>query len=1068
MTGNGKVPKLKPGILLLPQPTNGEKWGIDDFAAKKNWDASEFNSFIYPMHEVFDEAGKFVAYERGLLFSSPRNPVSGNDENKNLNLLPVLTVAEFLTEAPESYDWIAQDITAKGAVTKFAGKAKESGKTTFLMCLVSDVLNGTPFLGSPTKKSRVLFMSEQAANLREALKDAGIDDPEVEGLILLPAHLVSHLDWKELMRMVRTFCVTEEIDLLVIDTLVDFSDVEDSEENSSGKVKGTIKPLKNLAQSHDVAVVFTQHHNLENRGRGSTQFDAEPDILIDLFAPDQVSGDLDRNMRQLKAKGRGVDYKRLVKFTKEDGYEACDPTDETLSELNRSAKTVLRFLPALEIEARTLNELVEMLEKVGKAMSRATVDRGVNDLMKESLAAEKGEGVKGNPKRFWRCLPPHAKTKNNNKIDTEDTNLFSSFPETGCAGDENKNKPADNVTPIRPDVALESKQNKTKKEVEEPHTPTGLITESDRVFEAVEHVVTADVVGLDIETTGLDAFRDKVRLLQVARSDGTVYVLDADEVDITPVVRALNEVPKVLAHNMKFEASFLKPYGFNLGSNTYCTQLLYQVLTAGETAESSLKTVAKRILGVELDKTHQTADWSSEAEITPEMVEYAAKDASVLPNIYEELTRRLEKAGNLRRTIELEMQTLKATVEMTRSGLPATEEKLKAYIEESREAIYTLVAEMDSFIAEDVPEEFAERNCKNKAISETRHGNVNWQSTEQIAWAFSTLDVKLPLTKKGRPSTSKIALESVDHPLAEKVLDLNKLKTIPTKWQNALEHRYADGRLFADWKQIGAASGRYSCAKPPLQGIPKSGRARSCFEAPPGYKFVSSDLSQIEVRIWAAISEDETLIADFDRDGLDLYRSVGERLFGREVTEDERSAMKAVVLGRIYGMGARTMQERLQRALGRRVPDKEVRGYIAELESAYPIAEKWRASQETKDPDAVTNTRTMHGRLRRNVTSNPQRFNTPIQGTAADVMKAIAVSVVEEIIDPNQDVELCALIHDEVVLLVPENLAQNTAELLTTVMERVGDTEVNGDAPPELRVPIKADTCVVHSLGDKS
>jgi DNA polymerase I-like protein with 3'-5' exonuclease and polymerase domains len=177
--------------------------------------------------------------------------------------------------------------------------------------------------------------------------------------------------------------------------------------------------------------------------------------------------------------------------------------------------------------------------------------------------------------------------------------------------------------------------------------------------------------------------------------------------------------------------------------------------------------------------------------------------------------------------------------------------------------------------------------------------------------------------------------------------------------------------------------------------------------------------------------------------------------------------MKAVVLGRIYGMGARTMRERLRRALGRDVSKKEIRGYIAELESAYPVAEKWRSSQETRAHDALTNTRTMHGRIRRNVTSNPQRFNTPIQGTAADVMKAISVSVVEEIVDANQDVELYALIHDEVVLLVPENMAQSTADKLTAVMERVGDTGVNGDAPSELRVPIKADTCVVQSLGDK-
>jgi hypothetical protein len=167
-------------------------------------------------------------------------------------------------------------------------------------------------------------------------------------------------------------------------------------------------------------------------------------------------------------------------------------------------------------------------------------------------------------------------------------------------------------------------------------------------------------------------------------------------------------------------------------------------------------------------------------------------------------------------------------------------------------------------------------------------------------------------------------------------------------------------------------------------------------------------------------------------------------------------------------MGARSMQARLQRILGRPVPEKEVRDYIEELASAYPKAEHWRKSQETGDPDATTTTRTMHGRLRRKVTSNPQRFNTPIQGSAADVLKAIAVAVMDEIVYANSHVELCALIHDEVVLLVEEARAEEVGGLLAEVMERIGDAEVNGDNPPALRVPIKADTSEPKkSLGGK-
>jgi hypothetical protein len=428
--GDGKGPKpLRPGILLLPHPPNAEKWGIDDWAAKRGWGIDDFNAFIHPMHEVFNlETGKFVAERNGLLSSSPSESASENDDDHLAAQLPALTVAEFLEKTPESYDWVVEGIAAKGAVIKFAGKAKEAGKTTFLMCAVSDALQGTEFLGRETKKSRVLYLSEQADNLREALKDAGIDDPEVDGLHLVPAHLVSNLDYKELMRIVRAYCVTKAIDLVVIDTLIDFSDVEGDEENSSGKVKATLKPLKQLAQSQKVAIVFTQHHNLENRGRGSTQFDGDPDILIDLYTPDQATGDLDHNVRELHARGRGVNYRQLVKFDRENGYVALGPGDETLANLSRKAKTVLRFLPVLEAEARTIAKLLEVLEGAGKRMSRSTIERALVELKNVDLACEKGEGTRSDPARFWRQVPRNR--DDSESQETKDTNLSSSFSDT--------------------------------------------------------------------------------------------------------------------------------------------------------------------------------------------------------------------------------------------------------------------------------------------------------------------------------------------------------------------------------------------------------------------------------------------------------------------------------------------------------------------------------------------------------------------------------------------------------------------------------------------------------------
>jgi len=197
-------------------------------------------------------------------------------------------------------------------------------------------------------------------------------------------------------------------------------------------------------------------------------------------------------------------------------------------------------------------------------------------------------------------------------------------------------------------------------------------------------------------------------------------------------------------------------------------------------------------------------------------------------------------------------------------------------------------------------------------------------------------------------------------------------------------------------------------------------------------------------------------------------RKRAERVFEREVTDAERDAMKALVLGRMYGMGDTTMAYRLEGALARRVSLSEVESLTRELEATYPKAEQWRRDQEADNHDDVNVTRTRCGRIRRGVDTNSQRYNTPIQGLAADVMKAIAVAVVEEIVETTEGAEINALIHDEVVLLAPEEVAKDLVNTMKETMERVGHETINGDRSPALCVPVVAKVQAVKNLGEKS
>jgi hypothetical protein len=163
VNANGHGPKLRPGILLLPEGPNGAKWGIDDFAANRDWGIDDFDSFIFPLPEVFDlETGR---YEGEKCFSSSSRLMSENDENH----LPIQTIAEFLEATPESYDWVVDGLLARGAITKLAGKAKFSGKTTLLAFMAACIVEGTSFLGRRTERAIVLYLTEQGSNFKVAL-----------------------------------------------------------------------------------------------------------------------------------------------------------------------------------------------------------------------------------------------------------------------------------------------------------------------------------------------------------------------------------------------------------------------------------------------------------------------------------------------------------------------------------------------------------------------------------------------------------------------------------------------------------------------------------------------------------------------------------------------------------------------------------------------------------------------------------------------------------------------------------------------------------------------------------
>lgn len=167
----------------------------------------------------------------------------------------------------------------------------------------------------------------------------------------------------------------------------------------------------------------------------------------------------------------------------------------------------------------------------------------------------------------------------------------------------------------------------------------------------------------------------------------------------------------------------------------------------------------------------------------------------------------------------------------------------------------------------------------------------------------------------------------------------------------------------------------------------------------------------------------------------------------------------------MYGQGVEGLRNAIQNRLGREFSAAEAREYWNKFFDAYPGVKRWRDKESMMFDVGYRDTRTLKGRRRLDVDTKTKRWNTPIQGLAADALKAIAVSVYERR-EEIPGLEMVGLVHDEVILLVREEHADEAAEWLTEIMETAGDSVVNGGRS-EKCVPIKADTSVCASWGEK-
>lgn len=554
-----------------------------------------------------------------------------------------------------------------------------------------------------------------------------------------------------------------------------------------------------------------------------------------------------------------------------------------------------------------------------------------------------------------------------------------------------------------------------------------LITDADELSKVAVALGDAEVVGADIETTGLSPRESKVRLLQLATPD-EIFILDLFAVkDIEPLRGALEDGPVKVLHNAKFDYAFLfRQYGVRLAP-LFDTMLAAQLLSGGdhEGRSYSLEAVARQYLDEEMDKSAQLEDWSG--ELSGRQLAYAAKDAGILLPLQERLKSALE-AEKLKLVGRIEFGAVGPLAEMELAGIKLDVVKwreLEIVVRERRD----LAAErLESFFPE--PE--------GMLPLEGLGPSLNLNSPKQIMDAFKLLGVELTDTKVW-------TLMKVEHPAAKALLNYRELQK---KLGTYLETypRYIDentGRIHASFLQCRVPTGRLACTNPNVQQIPNEDEFRSCFVAEDGNTLVISDYSQIELRILAEVSEDPEFVRAFN-EGEDLHKLTASTMYSipmESVTKDQRSDAKRINFGLMYGRGAKSLSAQLgtDEARGRKL--------IAEYFANYPKVQQLlhetadRATKERtlrtlagrvrkfRDPDDMG--RQDRGALRR------EAMNYPIQGASADIAKLALIYINKAL--RGTDARLINSIHDEFVIECPEEIAADVSGKVKQAMTLAGE-----------------------------
>jgi DNA polymerase I-like protein with 3'-5' exonuclease and polymerase domains len=496
----------------------------------------------------------------------------------------------------------------------------------------------------------------------------------------------------------------------------------------------------------------------------------------------------------------------------------------------------------------------------------------------------------------------------------------------------------------------------------------------------------------DIETTGLNPRKDRIRLIGYAGADVGCYENPESLKD-----RLADPMTAKVFHNAPFDVTFLHLKGSPV-VNYEDTMLMDQILTNNQ-GWHRLEDCCKKYLGAELDKTLQKPEhW--QGSISAQHKAYCQKDCEMTLTLYRLLRDELEQK-KLLNVYRRELRALPAIIRLQIDGMPfdavAWRQELQS-IKAQRDEVYNEFCMVEKSL-------------------------INLGSPKQLKdffWVHYGTELE-------STDDETLALLESTYPCIIKIRRWRELSKLISSFGEELIQKTVNGRLYPSWRLIGATTGRMSCKEPNLQQVPRP--LRKYFKASSGHCLVIADYSQIELRIVAELAGEKIMLEAY-RNGGDLHTLTAQMITGKSsITKDERQVAKACNFGLIYGMGGKGLQTYAKTSYGVDMSDAEAETFRDAFFRRYVGIKTWQERQQR-----ASEIRTMGGRVWRDIPDKQyrNRFNYPVQGTGAEGLKESMALIAHSLPD---EWKLCAIVHDEIVLEVPETDAELARAYLTACMK---------------------------------